>query len=224
MKARTLDSPVEWMNLTLPVWMDRLAPGWRTRSYGDLLRTSPADWFAAIYPQYFGVTAPTARAGTYPRQHPTGCGCEECCRQECEPDACHCRCCIGDVDFVMYARAGEQRVIPIVVENRRRREKAITVELGPWRLHGGGSAPIETVSVEPKTFTLAPCAEREIAINVRIKAKAAGEGETPDVDCCLVGLADMTLVGCDHRPLRIAVAILPRDCDPFRVTCGCTCC
>ena len=45
-----------------------------------------------------------------------------------------------------------------------------------------------------------------------------------DVDDCLVAVADLRLVGCDHRPLRIAVAILPRDCDPFRVSCGCTCC
>ena len=137
--------------------------------------------------------------------------------------------------MVVYARVGEQRIIPLIVENERRREKTITAELGAWHTRGGGAAPVETVSFEPKSFSLAPCAQREILINVKIAAPpqqqtsgASREGEAErgplDVDACLVATADLTLTGCDHRPIRIAVAILPRDCDPFTVGCGCGCC
>jgi hypothetical protein len=145
----------------------------------------------------------------------------------CEPDGdCHCQCCSGDVDLVVYARAGETRVIPISIVKPRRREKSITLELGEWRTRGGSPAPVETVDVEPKTLTLGPCAEKEASIVVRVKApEGKGEGRQPvDLDECLTAIADLTVVGCDHRPLRIAVAILPRDCDPFRIRCGCGCC
>lgn len=137
--------------------------------------------------------------------------------------------------MVIYARVGEQRVIPLVVENERRREKTITVELGAWHTRGGGAAPVETVSFEPKSFTLAPCAERELLIAVKIAAPQRpqtpgdsrddeAERRPRDVDECLVAIADLTLTGCDHRPIRIAIAILPRDCDAFTVGCGCGCC
>jgi len=180
------------------------------------------------------------------RPHPHGCRCPACCERECRHcgrDPCECLCCIGEVDFVVYAHVGEQRVIPIVVENERRREKDITVELSPWRTRGGGAAPLDTVTVEPKTFKLPPCGEKEVVIVARVRdpvavtsAPGAATGniaggperetqrELKDVDGCVVVTADLTLVGCDHRPIRIAIAILPRDCDPFRVICGCGCC
>lgn len=159
----------------------------------------------------------------------------DCHCHHCRPDHCECVCCIGDVDMVIYARVGEQRVIPLVVENERRREKTITVELGAWHTRGGGAAPVETISFEPKSFTLAPCAEREILIAVRIAAPQRqptpdnsrgdeAERGSRDVDECLVATADLTLTGCDHRPIRIAIAILPRDCDTFTIGCGCGCC
>jgi len=126
------------------------------------------------------------------------------------------------------------------VENERRREKDITVELSPWRARGGGAEAVETLIVEPKTFKLPPCGEKELVIAVRVREPTGTGNQTPapptesneripereikDVDGCLVVTADLTLVGCDRRPIRIAIAILPRDCDPFRVNCGCACC
>ena len=246
----------DWMNMTLLEGMDRLYPGWRGRRYHERLRSPSTDWLTSLYAQYTGMADPSAgQSGSqaarsyYPAPHRGDCDCEECRHHRhhhhhhhrdddhchhCRPDACECICCIGDVDMVVYARVGEQRVIPLIVENERRREKAITVELGAWHTRGGGAAPVETVSFEPKSFTLAPCAERKILIAVKIAAPPhspagnATEGDAsrapPDVDACLVATADLTLTGCDHRPIRIAVAILPRDCDPFTVGCGCGCC
>lgn len=121
-------------------------------------------------------------------------------------------------------------MIPIVVANERRREKQITLELSGWTTRGGNAVPVETVSLEPKAFTLAACGEQKVTLAVRISEPAGGgpAGTEParrtDVDDCLVATADLRLVGCDHRSLRIAVAILPGDCDPYRVGCGCTCC
>jgi hypothetical protein len=222
--------------------MDRYLPGWRERSYGDLLRASPSDWLGWLYPQYAGAGAALAKHPRYDiprhaRAHPAGCRCRNCVERECErcgPEPCECICCIGEVDLVVYARVGEQRVIPIVVENERRREKSISVELGAWRTRGGGTAPVDTVSVEPKTFTLPPCGEREVLIVARVRPPEGDAAQTDDVpaaqrapkdvDSCLVVTADLTLVGCDHRAIRIAIAILPRDCDPFRIPCGCACC
>jgi hypothetical protein len=197
-----------------------------------------------IYPQY-AASAPTLGRAPLPVvpgrdrwHHPRGCRCRECVERECGrcgPEPCECICCIGDVDLVVYTRVGEQRVIPIVVENERRREKSISVELSPWRTRGGGATPVDTVSVEPKSFTLPPCGEREVVVVARVRAPEAaastqavnvpeGQREPRDVDACLVVTADLALVGCDHRPIRIAIAILPRDCDSFRIPCGCACC
>jgi hypothetical protein len=140
------------------------------------------------------------------------------------------------VDLAVYARAGEQRVIPIVVENERRREKQITLDLSNWTSKGGKESPVSTALLTPPTFTLAPCEEKEILLVVKIAdaGQAGGDQQQPgdnpdrsrlpDVDDCVVAVADLRLEGCDHRPLRIAVAILPRTCDPFRVECGCSCC
>jgi hypothetical protein len=236
--------PADWMNMTLLEGMDQLYPGWRDRKYGELLRSPSTDWLTSLYGQYTGAPGQSGQHARrfYPGPHHRDCDCEECRRHRhhhrhhyhddchcspCRPESCECVCCIGDVDMVVYVRVGEVRVIPLVVENERRREKSITVELGPWRTRGGGAAPVTTVSFEPKTFTLAPCAERELTITVKIDAPPPAAGtEQPrhDVDACLVATADLTLVGCDHRPVRIALAILPRDCDPFRIGCGCGCC
>jgi hypothetical protein len=169
----------------------------------------------------------------------------------CGRDECECYCCIGDVDLVIYARAGEQRVIQIVLENERHRDKEVTLELSNWTTRSGKPAPVDTVFLEPKALTIPACGEQNVTLVVKIGGalqtganpqqpgapnqpgtsdqpvpsdQPGAERRIPDVDECLTATADLRLVGCDHRPLRIAVAILPRDCDPYRVSCGCTCC
>jgi hypothetical protein len=251
-------SPSDWMGWMYPQYAGaQQAGGQPYTGMGPYAAVQPyAGMSPPAGPQRYG-TPMTAQAKNalydVPRHHrhrpphPHGCRCpacseRECCRH-CGPDPCECLCCIGEVDFVLYARVGEQRMIPIVVEDERQREKDITVELGPWRARGGGAAPVDTVTVEPKTFKLPPCGEKEVVILARVREPSAvtpapdtetgnmpgvPEGETQrelrDVDGCVVVTADLTLVGCDHRPIRIAIAILPRECDPFRLICGCGCC
>jgi hypothetical protein len=197
-------------------------------------------------------------------------------------------CCIGDVDVVVYARAGETRVIPIQLENHRKRERDITVRLAEFRTKGGGDTGVAGVLLGPSSFTLGPCSEREIVVVIRAdfkgrdakattstssdlggmtKAQLLEEGRRigaevtsamskndligtidemsasrddpievlatartadartlPDVDDCHVAVADLCIDGCDSRPIRIAVAVLPRDCNSYEVHCDCACC
>ena len=51
-----------------------------------------------------------------------------------------------------------------------------------------------------------------------------GRREIPDVDGCAVSYADLRIKGCDMRSIRIAVAVLPRECDAYIVDCHCGCC
>ena len=76
--------------------------------------------------------------------------------------------------------------------------------------------------------------EREAVINSMVEMPPAAEAtDQPDdegrrrlrdVDDCVVAYADLRIQGCDVRPVRIAVAILPRDCDAYEVHCACGCC
>jgi hypothetical protein len=249
--------PSDWMDATRSDWMNRTSGLWN-KSFSEMINATPTDWWAMVYGP--GTGMPSAgmssawTSATAQGQRRRGWDGRECdedterwqthhhhgCRR-CGSDPCQCACCIGDVDFAVYSRLGEQRVIPIVLENERRRDKQITLELSGWTTRGGNVAPVETVLLEPKAFTLATCGEQKITLVVKVAAsdgrntgepnppQQPGGGDTgrtsqPDVDNCLVATADLRLVGCDHRPLRIAVAVLPRDCDPYTVPCGCTCC
>jgi hypothetical protein len=148
-------------------------------------------------------------------------------KDECKRDMCHCKCCICDADLVVYARLGERRVIPIVLENSRRRERQIRVELSRWTTHGGKRATIASQILPPTEFALPPCAEHQVVILVDTMDKddsGREEGKLPDVDECEVLYADLRLEGCGIRPIRIALALLPRDCYAYEADCRCVCC
>ena len=234
-------TPAEWLDVTPSEWMERAMSGWRQGAYGDVMRTSPRDWLSMAY----GTTAqsPWATATAWPTMQPKphrrhhDCHCvdehEHRCR-DCGCDACECYCCIGDVDLVVYARVGETRVVPITVENERRRETEIKAELSTFTTRGGKEGLVQG-AVRPEEFTLESCGHQDLVLAFRAAgedkavdhvgtAEVVQQRKLPDVDTCEVLTADLRLVGCDHRPIRIAAAILPRDCDPFRVSCGCTCC
>ena len=81
----------------------------------------------------------------------------------------------------------------------------------------------------PSDFTIGPCAQHDATLFVDISGEQDQKDQTgrtgaPDVDDCLVAVGDLRVDGCDIRPIRIAVAVVPRDCDPYEVECGCGCC
>lgn len=183
------------------------------------------------------------------------CGCEAGDCDGCHRDDCHCRCCITDADLVVHARLGETRVLPLTIENARRREREVRLELSNWTTRRGSPANVRATILPPTEFTLEPCAEREVVIGIQVQfrqeADATGENaqreplnaeaglaamaarireleaperRLPDVEHCEVYYADLRAEGCDIRPIRIAVAVLPRDCGAHPIDCGCSCC
>jgi hypothetical protein len=133
---------------------------------------------------------------------------------------------VVDADLVVHARLGEDRVVPIVIENNRRREREVSIELSGFTSKGGRDSDV-TGRLEGQTeFTLAPCEEREVVIRISVgRGQDNPEGERiVDVDDCVVSYADLRVVGCDNRPIRFAVAVLPRDCHAYHVDCQSGCC
>jgi hypothetical protein len=179
------------------------------------------------------------------RRHEHDCGCNDCGHND-----CHCECCICDADAVVHARCGEVRRIPVTFENDTRREKPVKLELEKFVTAGGHDLgwPAQLSETE---FTLRPCDERTISVMVRVRcdlfvrttnpataAPAAADSDvkasTPigiivderfgSVDRCEVGYATLRAEGCLVRPIVIAVAVLPDDCDSYRRPCSCGCC
>jgi hypothetical protein len=152
----------------------------------------------------------------------------DCCAR-CGPDPCQCRCCVADSDLLVEARVGERRIIPITIENHWRREREIELELSSWTTLSDGIV-VQGQIMTPTSFTLKPCGEERIIIGVEIKGSGK-DGSTDgnrikidDVKGCAVSYADLRIKGCDLRPVRIAVAVLPRDCDDYVIDCQCGCC
>lgn len=57
-----------------------------------------------------------------------------------------------------------------------------------------------------------------------LSALAEQGGFPVDVDRCEVGYATIRLDGCLVRPIVVAVAVLPGECDSYRTGCSCCCC
>lgn len=154
------------------------------------------------------------------------CG-EPCGRDDCN---CHCTCCIGDVDLAVYTRAGERRIVPVRIENTRRRERDVKLSVSDFTTRGGRAVPVNVSIAGAAAFTLGPCAEQEATLLVDVSRAGDGDdddktrGKLRDVDECVVALGDLRVEGCDVRPVRIAVAVVPRDCSPYEIDCGCACC
>lgn len=259
-RARWTDMTVsELLDVAPGAWMDTAVPGWRQSMYGTYLQSTPAEVVAAMYPSLGTVTPGTwprqrprhqrhGRDWRYSehehrhhehrhRWHEHDCECHEhgrrCRCEDCAEEPCECICCLGDVDMVVYTRVGERRVVPIEIENERRREATVKVELSEWTTRAGNPAPVHATLAAPLEFTLEPCGSHKLTLTLEVSAPESGQGKPAaregreplrDVESCLVATADLRLVGCDHRPLRIATAILPRYCDPFHIDCGCGCC
>jgi hypothetical protein len=193
-----------------------------------------------------------------------GCGCHDHC-------GCGdvCDCCVPEADVIVRARAGEVRVVPFLLHNPWRREREVSLEVGPW--HGCDGADLEVRAVlEEEKVVLAPCEDRVVRLLVSTRvtrddgssagrgadavgqdaskdvaadspakpAKAASvaaaarepldvvvgtRGRTKDVESCVSAYADVRFEGC-ARPQRVAVVVLPAECDAVDVGCDCGCC
>ncbi len=170
------------------------------------------------------------------RPHDCGCG-----------DAC--ACCVPEADVVVRARAGELRVVPFLLRNPWRREREVALEVGPW--HGcGGDELVVRAQLEEDAVVLAPCEDRVVRLLISTRGvsaddagadgKPAGKAQKPtradaleaaqlgeraagDVGSCQTAYADVRFEGC-ARPQRVAVVVLPAECDAIEVGCDCGCC
>ena len=147
---------------------------------------------------------------------------------ECETDVC--ACCVPDADIVLHARAGERRVVPFVLHNQWRREREVSVEVGPWHRCSGADLNIQA-KVDGEGFTLGPCEDRVVRLLVTVAgpdevvAKEKGEPavRSGGVGQCSSAYADVRFEGC-ARPQRVAVVVEPAECDAVEVECDCGCC
>lgn len=205
--------------------------------FNEMARQAVQPWSDAFETWRTGVSdlvdRPQARGRGHdsrPRskEHSRDCGCSNC-----APDRCSCRCCITDADLVVETRVGERRIVTLIVENHWRRERDIELELSSWtKTHYGVEVKADILS--PTTFKLPPCGEVQVVLSVTIspaedadnanRQTEGGRREIPDVDGCAVSYADLRIKGCDLRSIRIAAAVLPRDCDAYVVDCACGCC
>ena len=127
----------------------------------------------------------------------------------------------------------------LIIENHWRRERDIELELSSWTKNLQG-VQVEAEILGQLAFTLAACGEAQVVLGVTIRQATSevgsdatantaerapeGRGDIPDVDGCAVSYADLRIKGCDLRSIRIAVAVLPRECDAYIVDCHCGCC
>jgi hypothetical protein len=162
-----------------------------------------------------------------------------------ECDDCHCECCVCDADVLVHARCNEVRRIPVTFENDTRRERQIKLELGKFMTAGGRELDWKAQLSETE-FTLRSCDEHTVTAAVQVRCEAFG-GETPpgsqpggtnqekpgaaatntrggSVDRCEVAYARLRADGCLIRPVVLAVAVLPDNCDAYRRPCSCGCC
>jgi hypothetical protein len=164
-------------------------------------------------------------------EHEGDCGCG--CRGNCD---CHCECCVCDADVLVHARCNETRRIPVTFENDTRREKPVTLTLEKF-VTAGGKDVGWSGQLSESAFTLGPCDEHTVIVTVQVKCDTFSGGTQPPgttdnpnnvrggtLDRCEVAYATLRAEGCLVRPVVLAVAVLPDDCDAYRRPCSCGCC
>lgn len=207
--------------------------------YQDLARGSASGGTGSV-PSAYGLGRDERMSGAHAGR--TGrCGCAS------GDTECQCDCCVCDADVLVHARCGEVRRIPVTFDNDRRREQPVTLELGAFTTAGGRDVKW-AAQLSETAFTLRPCDAHTVMVNVQVRCDAFGTGssnETPtpeagdrlsanqpaavssrvgDVDRCEVAYASLRADGCLIRPVVIAIAVLPIECDAYRRPCSCGCC
>ena len=206
--------------MDLPDYMSNLQQG-MTRWMSD-----PAAMYQEIARGYSipGATDP-AGVRTRTHQHDCDCGCGR--RGDCD---CHCECCVCDADVLVHARCNETRRIPVTFENDTRREKPVKLTLEKF-VSAGGKDVGWNGQLSEAEFTLKPCDDHTVIVTVQVKCDVGGgstdkpnDARRGTLDRCEVGYATLRAEGCLVRPVVIAVAVLPDDCDAYRRPCSCGCC
>ena len=159
--------------------------------------------------------------------------------------------------------------MPFRLHNPWRREREVSIEVGPW--HGCPGDDLEIrAALEEEKIVLGPCEDRIVRLLISTRganddgssssrdakaakdpaattdapgtagkqAKPAGAAgrkpvdvaigvdtgrRTTDVESCVSAYADVRFEGC-ARPQRVAVVVLPAECDAVEVGCDCGCC
>lgn len=182
------------------------------------------------------------------------CGCGYGCGSAPAGGCCEdpCACCVPEADVVIRTRAGERRVVPFRVRNPWRREREVTLEVGPWQVCSGEGVQVRA-ELEQHKIVLGPCEDAIVRLVVATTSPKAdpavpvegqdakgqdlmgqesepvktADGETrgrlSDIASCVSAYADVRFEGC-ARPVRVAVVVLPAECDPVDVGCDCGCC
>jgi hypothetical protein len=84
--------------------------------------------------------------------------------------------------------------------------------------------PGQTPAGHPGTVTAAAAAVNVAGAAAATPAATAVVDRAGRVDRCEVGYATLRADGCLVRPVILAVAVLPDDCDAYHRPCGCGCC
>jgi hypothetical protein len=248
----SVDSANQWYTSTYAPLMDNLTRMWSSMAQPWASMAQPwanmAQPWASMAQAWMAPAAGQTWPGTRPQPQPHthhghhhghqhDCGCEHGDCDGCHGERCHCRCCIADADLVVYARLGERRLVPLTIENPRRRERQVKLELSQFTRSGRAAEHVKAQITGLAEFTVQPCQEHEVILQIEAVAPAAEGGKAdeagtkvitgriaPDVEECEIFYADLRVEGCDTRPVRIALALLPRDCAGYKVDCGCSCC
>jgi hypothetical protein len=187
-----------------------LASGW-----ADSMQTSMRDAL-----QWWGVG--DQHDHQHDHQHGRGCRCGTDHRCECGDP---CSCCVPKADVVLHARVGERRVLAFAVRNPRRREREVTLEVGPWHRCADETVQISAAFDVDSPLTLAGCEKRVVRLLVGISGEPDDkeQGRLGDVEACASAYADVRFEG-SARPLRVAVVEHTAPRDAVDVTCDCGCC
>lgn len=178
------------------------------------------------------------------RDHDRGdCGCHAARGAGCR-DACGC--CVPTADIVVRARVGEVRVVPFRLHNRWRREREVTLDVGPWHVCDADDLEV-SARMEESSILLAPCEDRVVRLLLTTEVTPSSGGddtgeagssragtpstaqtdEPPAAGCdlprCGSAYADVRFEGCG-RPMRVALVVSPATCDPVEVSGDCGCC
>jgi hypothetical protein len=101
----------------------------------------------------------------------------DCDHRDCDHHCgCHgaCDCCEPDADVVVHTRVGERRILPLSLHNPWRRERDVTLEVGPWHVCCGDGVTVVAV-LEEEQLTLQPCEDRVVRLVVGVTSASGND-------------------------------------------------